>query len=115
MSTVQFSISATVQFSVSTYTPPRILGEFIINQPELLLLIEKNMRICHRFARLYVSGLSHPITARALTARGTIGRFLANRLKKHIFAPAERGRAQAFPLSVFLGPTILYERKNYLI
>ena len=48
-----------------------------------------------------------------LTADGTIGRVLANRLESLIFALAKRGRAQALPLFVFLGLTILYERKNY--
>ena len=48
-----------------------------------------------------------------LTAHGTIGYLLEKRDKKHIFASAERGKAQAFPLFAFLGLTILYERKNY--
>ena len=59
--------------------------------------------MCHQVVRFYVSGLTHPITARALTARGTIGRVLARPYKKLIFAPAERGRAQDFPLFAFLG------------
>ena len=41
--------------------------------------------------------------ASALPARGTTGRVLAKRDVCLIFASAERGRAQAFPLSVFLG------------
>ncbi|MCI6485160.1 MAG: hypothetical protein MSA20_02795 [Bacteroidales bacterium] len=56
----------------------------------------------------------------ALTARGTTWRVLAERHKKHIFASAERGRAQAFPLFAFLGKLsymsgkiILYDRENY--
>ena len=48
-----------------------------------------------------------------LTARGTTGRIFAKRAVCFIFASAKRGRAQAFPLFAFLGPTILYERENY--
>ena len=44
--------------------------------------------------------------------RGTIWLVLAEWREKHIFALAERGRARAFPLSAFLGQTILYEREN---
>ena len=40
---------------------------------------------------------------------------LAKPNKRPIFALAKRGRAQALPLFVFLGLTILYERKNYLL
>ena len=47
-----------------------------------------------------------------LTARGTNVPVLAKPNKNHIFASAERGRAQAFPLFAFLGLTILYERKK---
>ena len=51
----------------------------------------------------------------ALPVRGTDRRVLAGRHEKHIFASAERGRAQAFPLFAFWGQTILDERKNCLI
>ncbi|MGN1241084.1 MAG: hypothetical protein ACI4T7_01225 [Alloprevotella sp.] len=55
-----------------------------------------------------------------MTAGGTTWRILAERHKKHIFASAKRGRAQAFPLFAFLGKLsytsgkiILYDRENY--
>ena len=47
-----------------------------------------------------------------MPVRGTIWLVLAEWREKHIFALAERGRARAFPLSAFLGQTILYEREN---
>ena len=53
------------------------------------------------------------LPALRLKADGTIGRVLAKRVESLIFALAKRGRAQALPLFVFLGLTILYERKNY--
>ena len=42
--------------------------------------------------------------------RGTIRFVLAEWREKHIYALAERGRAQALPLFAFLGQTILYEQ-----
>ena len=51
----------------------------------------------------------------SLPAGGTLGAHFAEREKWLIFALAKRGRAQALPLFAFLGQTILYERKNYLI
>ena len=50
----------------------------------------------------------------ALTVCVTKRSVLAKPNKRPIFALAKRGRAQALPLFVFLGLTILYERKNYL-
>ena len=44
--------------------------------------------------------------------RGTIRFVLAEWREKHIFALAERGRAQALPLFAFLGQTILYEQEK---
>ena len=56
----------------------------------------------------------------ALPVRGTARRVLAGRHEKHIFASAERGRAQAFPLFAFWGKLsymngkiVLYDRENY--
>ena len=51
----------------------------------------------------------------ALTVCVTKRSVLAKPNKRLIFALAKRGRAQALPLFAFLGQTILYERKNYLI
>ena len=52
----------------------------------------------------------------ALPVRGTTRRVLAGRHEKHIFASAERGRAQAFPLSAFLGANypIWTEKLSYM-
>ena len=47
-----------------------------------------------------------------MPVRGTIRLVLAEWREKHIFALAERGRARAFPLSAFLGQTILYEQEK---
>ena len=44
---------------------------------------------------------SHPRAACPLPARGTTGRVLAERREMFIFALAEGGRAQAFPLFAF--------------
>ena len=47
-----------------------------------------------------------------MPVHGTIRLVLAEWREKHIFALAERGRARAFPLSAFLGQTILYEQEK---
>ena len=67
-------------------------------------------RVCFECrAQVYI--LNQPCLY-ALPVRGTARRVLAGRHEKHIFASAERGRAQAFPLFAFLELTILYERKK---
>ena len=53
-------------------------------------------------ARIYIiMYASHPRAACPSPARGTTGRGLAERRKRFIFALAEGGRAQAFPLFAF--------------
>ena len=73
-------------------------------------------------ARIYIIlYASRPRAACPLPARGTTGRVLVERRERFIFAPAEGGRAQAFPsfrvlrgkLSYMSAKTILYDRKNY--
>ena len=53
-------------------------------------------------ARIYIIlYASRPRAACPLPARGTTGRVLVERRERFIFAPAEGGRAQAFPLFAF--------------
>ena len=53
-------------------------------------------------ARIYIiMYASHPRITCPLPVRGTTGRVLAERREMFIFALAEGGRAQAFPLFAF--------------
>ena len=83
--------------------------------PSVLLFTAKN--VINATKKTCASGhqsqyLYRYLFARFVPMRGTIRFVLAEWREKHIFALAERGRAQALPLFAFLGQTILYEQEK---